>query len=392
MLKVILLRMLLMKSLRLVVVLFAILGQAQAQVASERQLREVQKEIAALAEKIQRQTRERDSETAALGDIEKRLASAELRRREIDAESAAVGVSLQQTEQDIVAQQRNLAVEQKELGRQLRTAYTSGRQERIKLVLNQQSPAELGRMLTYYRYLNNARIGNMDKLRAALLRLQQLRDKAEAQRASLAALARENDQVVAGLNADRKERQTLLTQLDQRIRGEEAIMVELNRREKELSDLLAELASILDDYPTGAEEPLTSMRGSLTWPVAGALRSNFGDSRAGGNVRSKGLVLATERGVEVRAIYHGRVVYADWLPGMGLLTIVDHGEGLISLYGYNETLQKSVGDWIAPGEVIATVGNSGGQPEPALYFELRKGTKALNPRPWFKQRPGGGRR
>lgn len=381
------------RSCLLIAALLGMLIQpASGQVASERQLRDVQRQIATLGENIRERTRERDGLTAALGDIERRLSSAQLRRREINAESAKTKASLQQTEQDIGLQRRALLTEQQELGRQLRSAYASGRQERVKLALNQQSPAELGRMLTYYQYLNKARVGNMTALRTALRALQELLDKATAQRESLEVLAAETDKVVAKLSADRGVRESLLSDLERRIQDEGAVLTELNRREKELADLLAELSSILDDYPTGAEEPLTTLKGKLTWPVAGDLRSNFGASRAGGKVKSKGVVLSTDSGEEVRAIYHGRVVFADWLPGMGLLIVVDHGEDLLSLYGYNETLQKSVGDWIAPGEVIATVGNSGGQSEPALYFELRKGRQALNPRPWFRQRPGAGRR
>ena len=101
-----------------------------------------------------------------------------------------------------------------------------------------------------------------------------------------------------------------------------------------------------------------------------------------------GVVLATPRGHEVRSVYHGRVVFADWLAGLGLLLIVDHGEGYMTLYGYNETTLKNSGDWVAPGDVIATVGDSGGQTQPALYFEIRQGTKPVNPRRWVTKRPG----
>ena len=99
------------------------------------------------------------------------------------------------------------------------------------------------------------------------------------------------------------------------------------------------------------------------------------------------MVLTAPRGREVRAVYHGRVVFADWLSGMGLLVIVDHGEGFMTLYGYNETLLKATGDWVAPGDVIATVGDSGGQSQASLYFEIRQGTTPVNPRRWITRNP-----
>ena len=152
----------------------------------------------------------------------------------------------------------------------------------------------------------------------------------------------------------------LLGVLRLRMQEEGAEMKRLAAQEQDLSRLIAELSSILADYPITSEEPFTALRGRLTWPVAGRLVHDFGQPRAGGQLSWNGVVLAAPRGREVRAVYHGRVVFADWLDGMGLLVIVDHGEGFMTLYGYNETTLKSAGDWVAPGDAIATVGVSGG--------------------------------
>ena len=162
----------------------------------------------------------------------------------------------------------------------------------------------------------------------------------------------------------------------------------LAAQEKDLARLIAELTSILSDYPITSEDPFSDYRGRLTWPVAGTLLSDFGQPRVGGQLKWNGVVLAAPRGREVRSVYHGRVVFADWLAGMGLLVIVDHGEGYMTLYGYNETILKNAGDWVAPGDVIATVGDSGGQAQAGLYFEIRRGTQPLNPRRWVTRRPG----
>ncbi len=116
---------------------------------------------------------------------------------------------------------------------------------------------------------------------------------------------------------------------------------------------------------------------------------DFGQPRVSDQLRWNGVVLAAPRGREVRAVYHGRVVFADWLAGLGLLLVVDHGGGYMTLYGYNETILKNAGDWVAPGDVIATVGDSGGQPRAALYFEIREGARPVNPRQWVTRQPKG---
>ena len=118
------------------------------------------------------------------------------------------------------------------------------------------------------------------------------------------------------------------------------------------------------------------------------LLHDFGQPRVSNQLKWNGVVLGAPRGREVRSVYHGRVAFADWLAGLGLLVIVDHGEGYMTLYGYNESILKNAGDWVAPGDVIATVGDSGGQNQASLYFELRKGTKPLDPRQWVTRRPG----
>lgn len=378
-------------------VLLAVTGagataQAQSRVATEADLAEVRGRIERLTSRVAERTRERDTLTGQLAAVERRLADVQSRRRELRAEQADAGKRLALAEERVRLQREALASERDALGRQLRAAYTSGRQERLKLVLNQRSPESVGRMLAYYRYLNDARLTNITALNDGLAKLAALAADVVAEQENLARLAREAETLIASLAEQRDERRRLVADIDRRLAGEQRELDALAAQEAELKRLVDELSAILSDYPVNAEQPITALRGQLTWPVAGRLVRNFGQSLGGAALRSKGIVLAVESGTEVRAIYHGRVAYADWLPGLGLLMIVDHGDGLLSLYGYNETLTKSVGEWIAPGEVIATVGNTGGQSRPGLYFELRQGTRAVNPRPWFRNRPGAGRR
>jgi murein hydrolase activator len=158
----------------------------------------------------------------------------------------------------------------------------------------------------------------------------------------------------------------------------------LRSQQAGLEKLLKELREALQKFPVDTNDAFARLRGKLAWPVNGKVVARFGETRAGG-VKWDGVLVATERGSPVRAVYQGRVIYADWLPGLGLLTIVDHGDGYMSLYGHNERLYKGVGEQVAAGDAIASAGDSGGTTRPELYFEIRKGGRPVDPRPWFKE-------
>jgi septal ring factor EnvC (AmiA/AmiB activator) len=140
-------------------------------------------------------------------------------------------------------------------------------------------------------------------------------------------------------------------------------------------------------FPVETDEPFASLKGKLTWPVQGRLAGDYGQPRGTGTVKWNGVLLETAAGTPVRAVYHGRVAFADWLPGLGLLVIVDHGGGYMSLYGHNEALLKESGDWVEPGEAIAQVGDTGGQSRAGLYFEIRYNGEPVNPHAWIGRRP-----
>jgi septal ring factor EnvC (AmiA/AmiB activator) len=157
----------------------------------------------------------------------------------------------------------------------------------------------------------------------------------------------------------------------------------LHSQQAGLEKLLRELRTAMERFPLEGNDAFARLRGKLAWPVSGRLVARFGDARAGG-VHWDGVLVATERGAPVKAVCQGRVIYADWLPGLGLLTIVDHGDGYLSLYGHNERLYKAAGEPVAAGEALAAAGDSGGSSRPELYFEIRKGGKPVDPRPWFR--------
>ena len=384
----------LLLSLILSLILASFVGAAVAQSPNdelsrvkEQELEEVRRQISELKESMDRRASERDRITTELQAAEvtiseKRIALTEIQRRRSYSENRKA-----ELERAIAEREAVLEVELAQLGRQVRAAYTSGGQQRVKLLLNQQDPAALGRQLKYYEYLSRYRANNIEVVNENLAELSTLRADVATEAASLTRLANSREAELAELTTAQNRRRELLASLNARLSSEGDAIDRLAEQEQDLARLIAELASILSDYPITSEEPFTALKGQLTWPVAGQLLHDYGEARGAGQITWKGVVVSAPRGREVRAVYHGRVVFADWLAGMGLLVIVDHGEDYLTLYGYNETLLKSPGDWVAPGDVIATVGDSGGQPQSGLYFEVRRGSTPVNPKGWVTRQP-----
>jgi septal ring factor EnvC (AmiA/AmiB activator) len=355
----------------------------------EQALEEVRERISDLKQSMDAAAEERDRLTGELQELEIAISEQRMRLKELERDQKYTANKKQELDTELAGREKHLDEESSALAAQVRMAYMSGSQEKIKLLLNQRDPATLGRLMAYYRYLNDYRAENIAAVVEQIRKLDELRAQIAAEEARLQALVRTRYDELGRLNTSQENRKTVLASLRKKIANEGEEVDRLAAQEKDLTRLIAELSSILSDYPITSEQPFSTHKGRLTWPVAGTLLHDFGQPRVGGRVKWNGVVLAAPRGREVRAVYHGRVAFADWLAGMGLLVIVDHGEGYMSLYGYNETILKNTGDWVAPGDVIATVGDSGGQPQAGLYFELRKGTKPENPRRWVTRMPGG---
>ncbi|MDX1481769.1 MAG: peptidoglycan DD-metalloendopeptidase family protein [Woeseiaceae bacterium] len=362
-------------------------GKNELAKIKEQELEDVREKISDLKRSMDRRAAERDQISKELQAAEVRISEKRVNLQDIERQRAASEDRKAELDTAIGERERELNNELEQLEAQVRAAYMSGGQERIKLLLNQQDAGALGRQLKFYEYLSRYRSSNIEVVNAHLAELSSLQAQAAAETDRLNRLAEARQAEVAALDAAQEERRELLASLNARIAAEGTEIERLAAQEQDLARLIAELTSILSDYPITSEDPFSAYKGKLTWPVAGQLLHDFGQPRAAGQLKWKGVVLAAPRGREVRSVYHGRVVFADWLAGMGLLVIVDHGEGYMTLYGYNETLLKSPGDWVAPGDVIATVGDSGGQPQAGLYFEVRQGTTPVNPKIWVSRQP-----
>lgn len=353
----------------------------------ERELENVREKISDLKKSMDKRAIDRDRITGDLQKAEVQISEKHVRLMAIERQRQFSEKRKTELDEKIKKRAAALDEESGQLAAQVRAAYTSGGQERIKLLLNQQDPATAGRMMVYYQFLSDYRGDNIEKVRGIIDELIELHQEAADEVNRLSGLARARYAELVELNKEQEQRQELLVALKSKMEQEGNEIQRLAAEEKDLARLITELTRILSDYPTRSEEPFSQLKGQLTWPVAGRLLHDFGQPRASGRLKWNGVVLAAPRGREVRAVYHGRVVFADWLAGMGLLIIVDHGEGFMTLYGYNETILKIGGEWVAPGDVIATVGDSGGQQQASLYFEIRQGTRPINPSIWITRRP-----
>ncbi len=304
--------------------------------------------------------------------------------RSIDSTLAGQQDKLRQLETQRLALETKLTAQRETLAALLRSAYVVGHGEELKLLLAQENIAKIGRMLEYFHYFERARVAQIQALLKDLDALAQVHKAIDDETAQLTATRAQRADEAGRLDAERTQRAQSLADLDRQLKDDQARLAVLGQDEKELSDLLVKLRDVFADIPKqlAGAEPFASLRGRLSWPVRGRVASGYGAKI--GDRASSGIVIAAADGAEVHAISHGRVVFADWMRGFGLLLIVDHGDGYLSLYGYNETLLKDVGDWVDANDVVATSGTTGGQKTPGVYFELRAQGKPVDPRGWLK--------
>jgi septal ring factor EnvC (AmiA/AmiB activator) len=310
--------------------------------------------------------------TAELGTLRKQIAEQSAQRRRTEAQRREAEAQLRKN--------------RTALARQVRAAYVIGQRGQAKLVLNQDKGQRLTRVMTYYEYLNRARADRIQQILTQARELEALAAKLKAQTSELEATRGRHQGTLTALEAVRDERQGMVRLLGERIAGEEDELKQLRADERELSRLIKELGTALKDIPANlGAKPFAKLKGKLPWPVKGKLLARFGDPKAaGGRLRWNGLWIAGSEGDAVKAVARGRVAYVGWMHAYGLIVVLEHEGGYYSLYGHNQNVAVSIGDWVQPGDTLSSVGATGGHTKTGLYFELRKGTDAVNPRLWFK--------
>ena len=377
--------------MRAAIIAGLLLGAASAAIAVDEQaenaeqLEKLRARIEALQQTLEQDRSQQDELRMQLEDSERRFTAltgelAALRRQITEQAALRRKTELQRREAE-AALKKQRAI----LARQVRAAYVIGQRGQAKLVLNQDKSARLSRVVTYYDYLNRARVERIGKILEQARKLEALVAKVKQQTAELEATRGRHQGTLTALEAVRDERQEMVRMLSQRIAGEEDELKQLRADERELSRLIKELGTALRDIPANlGAKPFAKLKGKLPWPVRGKLLARYGDPKAGGRLRWNGLWIAGSEGEPVKAVARGRVAYVGWMHAYGLIVVLEHEGGYYSLYGHNQNVAVSIGDWVQSGDPIATVGATGGHQKTGLYFELRKGTEAVNPRLWFK--------
>lgn len=349
----------------------------------ESELKSVQEHIAKVSKSIQADAERRDSITGELKTVDESIQSARQQLADIRSRRIAIEQQLSSLQTESRATQQHVDDERTALAGEIRMAYMNGRTGQIKLLLNQQDPARLGRMLEYYGYFSRESAERIESINDHLAHLAMLTGHIEEQRAKLSAIESDQARSVATLAKSRQKRASTLRQVETSLKNGNERLSKLQADAKSLERLIEQLrlAAEANERASGKTETVTG-RGRWPWPVKGALMARYGQTRVGG-MKWQGLMIAAPEGAQVRAPAAGRVLYSDWLPGLGLLLVLDHGNGIMSLYGHNEQLYKKQGDEVKAGDVLAAVGDSGLGGRSGLYLEIRSGKHPVDPLSWL---------
>jgi septal ring factor EnvC (AmiA/AmiB activator) len=397
-------------AVRIFLALFSICLSAAAQAAPDAgkqdELKDVRSRIQALQEEMEHTNEDKSEVTDALKHSERRISDVNRGLRDLESRQRKLARTLKQLAVDTQATENQINEQQKRLAELLREHYVQDGGDALKLMLNGRNPGEVARNIEYYGYIGRARAELIRQHRESLNHLHTLQEKTREQNNDLHQVKQERVAQKKTLETEKGARQQVLYKLSEQIRQQRKEIDTLVRDEKRLTRLIEKLARLAATTPkpkpqtqpnnkTGqsvkevADASLAGLnfprlKGKLALPVAGEILSKFGQNREDGGPAWKGLFIRARQGHEVHSVGSGKVAFADWLRGFGNLLIIDHGDGYLSLYSNNESLYKQPGDPVRAGDVVATVGSTGGQNEPGLYFELRHQGKPFDPLTWVR--------
>lgn len=353
--------------------------------AREQDLARIEQQVESIGAALAGDNAEREALIAELEERERDVAALAVAGRELSQmvrEQHELAEDLR-SRQD--AEREALNAERRRLAVLVKTAHQLGRGDVLRMLLNQEDPVQATRVMSYFTYFNRARLERIAAVSARADRLARLALDAEREMERLEALGGQQEATRKRLESARDERTAVLAALEGSIHSRRENMVLLRQDAENLKRLVNHLRQRAEIRAELEIERLSfeSRRGQLPWPLPGhRISAGFGSLRGQSGVRWDGVLLSASEGERVRAVHDGRVIYTDWLRGFGLLIVVDHGDGYMTLYGHNETLLKEVGEWVRTGEVIALSGKSGRRGEPVLYFAIRRNGKPLNPSNW----------
>ena len=384
----------------------------------QEQLQELRGRIETLQKQLSEKEETRAEAADALKESEQAISEVNRRLRTLSADQRAAQAEVATQDAQIQVLEKRIAGEKGRIEKMLQNRYISGGQDTLKMILNGEDPAALARQLHYYSYISRARAELVQRVNADVLKLAELKQESQKKADEISRLKNEEAEGKKQLQAEQGKRKQVLARLSNQIASQRKEITRLQQNEQRLTRLVEDINRMLAkkhaeeakrradaeaaaraERKSGKKPPsvernnevpddtlvgkaFASLKGRLKLPVRGELASRFGSPREAGGLSWKGLFIKAESGQPVRAIADGRVVYADWLRGFGNLLILDHGGGYMSLYGFNETLLKAVGDPIKSGDNVAEVGNTGGNQDSGLYFELRFQSKPFDPMKW----------
>ncbi|MFC4655424.1 murein hydrolase activator EnvC family protein [Rheinheimera marina] len=366
---------------------FGLLAPAAAQ-----QQQEVQQELNQLKDQIQQTEKELKQQQQAFSKAQELLKSAD----QSLAKLAAALRSSQQRLAELNQQQQQLELQQQQLqqeferqksllSQQLRGAFVAGQHDYSKLLLNLNDQQQLERVLTYYQYLNKARTTALTGLSTTATELKQVQQELQVRTEQQQQAQRELEEQQTDLQQARVSQQASVKKIQAFLVSNKQQLDYLKQNEQSLQSTLSKLKAAALAAKQRLDIPKT--KGNLPWPVRGDILQSYGEQRLAG-VSSRGILIAAAEGTQVKTVAAGQVLYADWLKGYGWVIIVDHGSGIMSLYGHNQALLKKPGDAVLAGEAVALVGASGGQTQSGLYFEIRQKGSAINPVSWLQKKAG----
>ena len=362
------------------------------------ELNKVESDISEVKQDMQRLSQQKDNLLNLLADIEKHYGEIAALLKTLQIQIEQKRQSLDNIRQDMQVYQKEIDKLSKELAGQIRAAYAMGQKEKLKLLLNQQDPALSSRMMVYFNYFNKERLKKLTEIEAAVQRLDQLDKQKKTETELLEQNLEQKKSEQAALDEARKQRNELLVQIGNDFSSSEQQLTQLQESQNRLKSLMASLPITEEELAVDAEQAkelsspiensselksdFSTLKGKLPWPVRGRLSQKFGSPRSEGTW--DGVLIDASEGMEIKAVTRGKVVYAEWLRGYGLLTIIDHGQGYMSLYAFNQSLYKRIGDTVEGGDVIASVGQSGGRSQAGLYFGIRKKGVPIDPLEWCR--------
>lgn len=380
-------------SFLLAVVLVATAGAAPSDEAVDEQqlleqLEKLDREIKEYQKMLEETRGERSSLEQKLKENEKEISDLlkEIEQIEQELKEGEENVSQLRDEQSQLESAR--MEQQSQIARQIRAAWETGSQGYLKVLLNQEDPHQIARMLTYYDYFNRARADRIDEYTETIVALRDVESRLETQNRRLAQNRETLETRSRELVNAQEEKEESLAALNRQIARAGTEVEKLIEDREYLEQLLDKIDRSVVNLPTPSDtKPFASLQGDMLMPVSGHVTNPFGSARSTGKMRWNGIFIEADEGEPVHAIHYGRVVFSDWLRGFGLLLIINHGDGYMSLYGHNQVTYRETGDWVKAGEIIATVGNSGGQNRSGTYFEIRNAGKPADPQRWCQARP-----